>query len=62
MVTFHEQLAAGASPAAALAAAQQSVDREDVAAHAAAVGFVCIGAGHTGRPAATRGGAPALAE
>jgi hypothetical protein len=62
MVTFHEQLAAGASPAAALAAAQQSVDREDVAALAAAVGFVCIGAGHTGRPAATRGGAPALAE
>lgn len=52
MVAFHRQLAAGASPAAALSAAQQSVDPENGAAVAAAAGFVCIGAVHTSRPAA----------
>jgi hypothetical protein len=45
MVAFHRRLAAGESPAAALAAAQQSVDPDDVGAVAAAAGFVCIGAG-----------------
>jgi CHAT domain-containing protein len=47
MVAFHRQLAAGATVAAALATAQETVDPDNVAAVAAAAGFVCIGAGFT---------------
>jgi hypothetical protein len=47
MVAFHEQLAAGATVAAALATAQETVDPDNVAAVAAAAGFVCLGAGFT---------------
>ncbi|MFD0582811.1 CHAT domain-containing protein [Dactylosporangium darangshiense] len=45
MVAFHEGLAAGRSPAAALAEAQAALRRADPEAAAAAAGFVCIGAG-----------------
>ncbi|MFI5682955.1 CHAT domain-containing protein [Streptomyces sp. NPDC051636] len=45
MSAFHEQLAAGRSPAAALADAQQALSPDDARTAAAAAGFVCIGAG-----------------
>jgi CHAT domain-containing protein len=46
MLRFHRHLAAGASPAAALAAAQVgTVGHGHARARAAATGFVCIGAG-----------------
>jgi tetratricopeptide (TPR) repeat protein len=45
MVAFHERLAAGRPPAAALAEAQQAVRGGDPRTAAAAAGFVCIGAG-----------------
>ena len=45
MIGFHKLLAAGASPAAALAAAQQSIDPDDPVSLAAAAGFVSLGAG-----------------
>ncbi len=43
MVTLHRGLAAGHSPAAALAAAQHEVPADDLPALAAAAGFVCLG-------------------
>ncbi|KAB8176801.1 CHAT domain-containing protein [Microbispora catharanthi] len=45
MVAFHERLAAGRPPAAALAEAQRAVRGNDPRTAAAAAGFVCIGAG-----------------
>ncbi|MGI5158022.1 CHAT domain-containing protein [Microbispora sp. CA-102843] len=45
MVAFHERLAAGRPPAAALAEAQRAVRGNDPRSAAAAAGFVCIGAG-----------------
>ncbi|MEU6430607.1 CHAT domain-containing protein [Microbispora sp. NPDC046973] len=45
MVAFHERLAAGRPPAAALAEAQRAVRGDDPRTAAAAAGFVCIGAG-----------------
>ena len=45
MVSMHDGLRAGLSPAAALATAQAAVDRGDPAALATAGGFVCYGAG-----------------
>ncbi|MBP2708578.1 CHAT domain-containing protein [Microbispora sp. RL4-1S] len=45
MVAFHERLAAGRPPAAALAEAQSAVRGDDPRTAAAAAGFVCIGAG-----------------
>jgi CHAT domain-containing protein len=45
MVAFHERLAAGRSPAAALAEAQLALGRDDPEATAAAAGFVRVGAG-----------------
>lgn len=45
MVAFHERLAAGRPPAAALAEAQRAVRDDDPRTAAAAAGFVCIGAG-----------------
>ncbi|MEV6008658.1 CHAT domain-containing protein [Streptomyces sp. NPDC051976] len=47
MVAFHRRLTAGDAPAAALAHAQQGLNRDDAepAAAAAAAAFVCIGAG-----------------
>ncbi|MEV7802201.1 CHAT domain-containing protein [Microbispora sp. NPDC088329] len=44
MVAFHERLAAGRPPAAALAEAQRAVRGDDPRTAAAAAGFVCIGA------------------
>jgi tetratricopeptide (TPR) repeat protein len=43
MCVFHEQLATGAPPAAALAAAQARVAGDDPASLAAAAGFLCLG-------------------
>ncbi|TQS29458.1 CHAT domain-containing protein [Microbispora sp. KK1-11] len=45
MVAFHERLAAGRPPAAALAEAQRAVRGDNPRTAAAAAGFVCIGAG-----------------
>jgi CHAT domain-containing protein/tetratricopeptide (TPR) repeat protein len=45
MAAFHEGLAAGRSPADALAFAQQALGRDDTETAAAAAGLVCIGAG-----------------
>jgi tetratricopeptide (TPR) repeat protein len=45
MVAFHQGMAAGRSPAAALAGAQQALGLDDPRTAAAAAGFVCIGAG-----------------
>jgi tetratricopeptide (TPR) repeat protein len=45
MVGFHRRVFGGTLVADALAQAQQQIDRTDVAAFAASVGFVCIGAG-----------------
>ncbi|MEU6408362.1 CHAT domain-containing tetratricopeptide repeat protein [Microbispora sp. NPDC046933] len=45
MVAFHERLATGRPPAAALAEAQRAVRGDDPRTAAAAAGFVCIGAG-----------------
>ncbi len=45
MVAFHQGLAAGRPPAAALADAQHALDPDDADAVASAAGFVCIGAG-----------------
>jgi hypothetical protein len=45
MSAFHEGPAAGHSPAAALADAQQTVGQGDARTAAAAAGFVCVGAG-----------------
>jgi hypothetical protein len=45
MVSAHKLLAGGTFVAAALAHAQEQIDRSDPAAYAAAAGFVCIGAG-----------------
>jgi CHAT domain-containing protein len=45
MVGFHQRVFGGTLVADALAQAQQQIDRTDVAAFAASVGFVCIGAG-----------------
>ncbi|WP_169953276.1 CHAT domain-containing tetratricopeptide repeat protein [Microbispora sp. H11081] len=45
MVAFHERLAAGCPPAAALAEAQRAVRGDDPRTAAAAAGFVCVGAG-----------------
>ncbi|MGN9812833.1 CHAT domain-containing protein [Micromonospora sp. BQ11] len=45
MLAFHERLAAGHSPAAALAEAQHALGRQDAHTAAAAAGFICIGAG-----------------
>jgi tetratricopeptide (TPR) repeat protein len=45
MRSFHQHLVEGKGPAAALAAAQAEVDRDEPAAVAAAAGFVCLGAG-----------------
>jgi tetratricopeptide (TPR) repeat protein len=45
MVAFHRRLAAGDPPAVALAAAQEELAGEEAHTHAAAAGFVCIGAG-----------------
>jgi tetratricopeptide (TPR) repeat protein len=59
MVALHHGLADGQSPADALAAAQRDVPTDDLAAVAAAAGFVCLGASRsaggeklpiTGRP------------
>jgi hypothetical protein len=43
MVELHRKLAAGVAPAEALASVQRAA--ADDAAYAAAVGFVCFGAG-----------------
>ena len=43
MCVFHEQLAAGAAPAPALAAAQARVAADSAAGLAAAAGFLCLG-------------------
>ncbi|GAB3132340.1 CHAT domain-containing protein [Microbispora hainanensis] len=56
MVAFHERLAAGRPPAAALAEAQQAVRGDDPRTAAAAAGFVCIGAGAV--PVRSRGQRP----
>ncbi|MEU8171256.1 CHAT domain-containing tetratricopeptide repeat protein [Microbispora hainanensis] len=56
MVAFHERLAAGRPPAAALAEAQQAVRGDDPRTAAAAAGFVCIGAGAV--PVRSRGQGP----
>lgn len=56
MVAFHERLAAGGPPAAALAEAQQAVRGDDPRTAAAAAGFVCIGAGAV--PVRSRGQGP----
>ncbi len=48
MVGLHRGLAAGSSVADALSAAQRAVDPADPHAVAAAMGFVCLGAGLTG--------------
>ena len=45
MLAYHRGLLAGLSPATALATAQVGVDRSDSEATAAAVAFVCLGAG-----------------
>ena len=45
MVTYHERVIAGDSPAAALASAQQRHSNEDVRTFASAAGFICLGAG-----------------
>jgi CHAT domain-containing protein len=45
MVAFHQRLAAGLAPAAALAQAQLLVSHDGGAELAAAAGFVCVGAG-----------------
>ena len=50
MVTYHERVIAGDSPAAALAAAQQRHSHEDVRTFASAAGFICLGAGHQPSP------------
>lgn len=51
MTAFHRRLAAGAPAARALAEAQAAVDPTDISALAAAIGFVCIGAGLGSDPA-----------
>jgi hypothetical protein len=43
MVALHRGLADGQAPADALAAAQRAVPADDLAAIAAAAGFVCLG-------------------
>ncbi|HEX3649928.1 MAG TPA: CHAT domain-containing protein, partial [Pseudonocardiaceae bacterium] len=43
MVALHRELAGGRCPAEALAAAQRAVPADDLAAVAAAAGFVCLG-------------------
>jgi tetratricopeptide (TPR) repeat protein len=48
MVSMHRLLTHGRSFAAALAEAQEGIDRSDPARRAAAAGFVCIGAGFGG--------------
>ena len=55
MIAFHQRLAAGAAPAAALAAAQSELGgRTDDRTFAASAGFVCVGSGiQSVRPAAT---------
>jgi CHAT domain-containing protein len=45
MIAFHEALAIGHTPAAALAAARHAVDQSDPTARATAVAFGCFGAG-----------------
>jgi tetratricopeptide (TPR) repeat protein len=45
MRAYHEALRAGRPPAEALAAAQADLDSEDTVAWAAAVAFICVGAG-----------------
>jgi hypothetical protein len=45
MVNLHHRLTAGATPAAALAAAQLEAGHDDPRSLAAAAGFVCFGGG-----------------
>jgi tetratricopeptide (TPR) repeat protein len=56
MLAFHRRLVGGATPAAALAEAQQVLGGSDSPEVAAAAGFVCIGAGLA--PLTMRVGAP----
>jgi CHAT domain-containing protein len=46
MVTYHQQLLAGCSPAAALAEAQRRHAEDGPRARASAAAFICLGAGH----------------